>query len=973
MHKLVIEQIAALQARIAALQGSAAEAAPNDTALLMEALEQLQTAIEELLVAEEELRDQHNHLVTAQHTLDLERRRYVDLFDGAPNSYIITDQRGIILAANRATATLLQHAPTMFAGKPLVTFIAKLWQNGFWALLGALRATDAVQAWEAQVQPRHGPALDVDVRVVPVADPATGERHLRWLLRDITTRKQAEAARRQSDARFATIFRASPAAIAITRVSDGVFLDVNPSFLALTGYTRAQVVGHSTLEVGVWNDTAAREHMIELLTQCSVAGLELQIRTKSGAVRDLLVAAECIDIDDQPCVLGIFQDITARKQAEAEVHRLNASLEQRVAERTAALKAANLKKDEFLAREQAARQALAESEARYRTITELTTDFVCSFRVEPDHTLMLEWIAGAFTTITGYEEQQLTQSDVWSILVHPEDQARSSQHWATLLAGQDDACDLRIMTKAGQICWIMHHGHAVTDPATGQVVRVISASADITERKQAEAVVHEAQQRLELALDAADMGVWDASLSTGLAQTNLRHDQIFGYAEPVPAWGLAIFREHILPEDQEIFDRAFAQALETGTLDLQVRVCWPDGSLHWINDRGRVSYDRQGRPVRMLGVTIDITERKQAEEERERLMAQVSAERDEKTEILESIGDSFYALDADFHLTYVNRKAEQLWGRRREDLIGKHFWTEFPALVGSESHRRHVEAMQQRQPVHYEALSPILKAWIAVNIFPRIGGGISVYFQDITRRKRAEQERERLLARLVTAQEDERRRLSQELHDEAGRSLTAVQLGLATLHQYTDGNPALQPRLTQLQTLLSQHGRDLHAIARQLRPAALDDQGLCSAVENHLEEWSTRYRVVSDLHCPGLAVQRFPPMVEITIYRVLQEALTNIARHAQAQHVSVILELRNHHLQMIVEDDGCGFEVEDLFNTPETSRGLGLIGMQERIHALGGALDIESCPSHGTTLFVRVPLDTEVEGAYDTSARVSGG
>lgn len=845
MHKLVLEQIAALQERVAALQGSAAEAAPHNPALMMEALEQLQTAIEELMVAEEDLRDQRDHLVTSQDTLELERRCYADLFDGAPDSYLITDQRGIILAANRASATLLQQAQPLLSDKPLVAFIATLWRSGFWALLGALRATDTVQTWEAQVQPRHGPALDVDVRVVPVADPATGERQLRWLLRDITARKQAEAARRQSDARFAMIFRASPALIAITRLNDGVFLDVNRSFLALTGYTRAEVVGHTTREIGIWKDASARDRMIELLrTQRSVAELEVQIRTKSGAVRDLLAAAECIDVDDQPCVLGIFQDITARKQAEAEILQLNASLEQRVAERTAELTAANLEKDELLAREQAVRQALAESETRYRTITELTTDFVCSFRVEPDHTLVLEWIAGAFTAITGYDEQQLAHSDLWNTLIHLEDQARSAQHWDALVAGQDDVCDLRIVTNSGQICWIEHHGHAVTDPATGQVVRIISAAADITKRKQ-------------------------------------------------------------------------------------------------------------------------------AEEERERLLAQVGAERDEKTEILESIGDSFYALDADFHITYVNQKAEQLWGRRREDLIGKYFWTEFPSIVGSESYRWHLEAMQQRQPVHYEALSPILKTWVAVNIFPRLSGGISVYFQDITRRKRSEQERERLLNRLVTAQEDERRRLSQELHDEAGRSLTAVQLGLATLHQYTDGSPTLQPRLTQLQTLVSQHGRDLHAIARQLRPAALDDQGLCSAVENHLEEWSTRYRVASDLHCPDLADQRFPPPVEITIYRVLQEALTNIARHAQAQHVSVILERRSQHLQMIVEDDGCGFEVEDLFSTPETSRGLGLIGMQERIHALGGALDIESSPNHGTTLFVRVPLDTDVEGAHDASARVS--
>jgi PAS domain S-box-containing protein len=123
--------------------------------------------------------------------------------------------------------------------------------------------------------------------------------------------------------------------------------------------------------------------------------------------------------------------------------------------------------------------------------------------------------------------------------------------------------------------------------------------------------------------------------------------------------------------------------------------------------------------------------------------------------ILESISDAFYAVDAHFRFTYVNRKTEEWWGRSREDLIGRHYWTEFPAAVDSEPYRRHLQAMADRQPAHFEAVSPLLHRWIDVTIYPATDGGLAVYFRDITERKTHEQalrdslERERNIARVL--------------------------------------------------------------------------------------------------------------------------------------------------------------------------------------------------------------------------------
>ena len=153
---------------------------------------------------------------------------------------------------------------------------------------------------------------------------------------------------------------------------------------------------------------------------------------------------------------------------------------------------------------------------------------------------------------------------------------------------------------------------------------------DVTEERRQAREIREAQQSLDIALKAAGMGVWDLDLTTMNAHTSRRHDEIFGHMEPLAGWGPDALRQHIVPEDRQAMDEAYERALETGEFNLAVRVAWPDGSIHWIQDLGRVYHDDEGHPIRMAGVTREVTEQKRAEETLR--LAKEAAERGEQGE-----------------------------------------------------------------------------------------------------------------------------------------------------------------------------------------------------------------------------------------------------------------------------------------------------------------------------------------------------
>jgi signal transduction histidine kinase len=209
-----------------------------------------------------------------------------------------------------------------------------------------------------------------------------------------------------------------------------------------------------------------------------------------------------------------------------------------------------------------------------------------------------------------------------------------------------------------------------------------------------------------------------------------------------------------------------------------------------------------------------------------------------------------------------------------------------------------------------------------------------------------------LSRRLVEIQETERRYIARELHDQAGQSLTSLILDLGMLEKEADQPTSVRAHVRKLKELTNDTLEDLHRLAMNLRPASLDHLGLVATLEQLANSFKDRIEILLKFKAVGISEDdRLPPDIEIALYRIAQEALTNVARHSRASRADLLLERHDDLILLVIEDNGTGFDAEFL----KTSNRLGLLGIQERAETLGGKLRIESTPGQGTTLVVEVP------------------
>ena len=520
---------------------------------------------------------------------------------------------------------------------------------------------------------------------------------------------------------------------------------------------------------------------------------------------------------------------------------------------------------------------------------------------------------------------------------------------------------------------------------------------DLTERRRAESALREVQERFHTAQQAGNIGVWDWEAETGRTYWSDVTWRMYGYDEPLES-PAHLWEASLHPEDAGHTLERLYRALESRETSYhdEFRIVRPDGSVRWLEGVARIIRDETGKAVRMSGVNMDITDRKRAE--------QALRDSEERLRLLtESFQDfAIFTTDLNGDVVTWNRGAEKIFGYQDHEMLGRNprilFVPEDQAKGEAEREMETARATGRAADERWH-LRKDGSRFYASGIMARLdeGGqliGFAKIARDLTEQKQAEEElrrqhealesivagrtaelaeanealrhqmeqrrvmeeeRFKLLQKIVTTQEDERRRIARDMHDSLGQQLTALRLKIASLKENYPADGRLGESLERLQELGAKVDAEVNFLVWELRPTVLDDLGLVAAIENYAREWSRHCEIAADVHTGRFVQERLDSNVETNLYRILQEALNNSHKHSRAKSVNIVLESRRNQIVLVIEDDGKGFDPDHLKINPDTGRGLGLIGMRERAAIIGGKVEIESAPGNGTTIFVRIP------------------
>ena len=623
------------------------------------------------------------------------------------------------------------------------------------------------------------------------------------------------------------------------------------------------------------------------------------------------------------------------------------------------------------------------------------------------------------SSILGVERSSLIGKP-FSRFINKKDQDVFYLHRKTLIETKTkQACELRLVRKDRTQFYARLESVVVKDTKEG-IGRCLTTITDINERKLSEKALKESEEKLRLAVEGGQLGIWNRNLVTGEVEWNLYLYELLGRDPNGPAINGNTFFTYIHPDDIERVSRHVDKTFRNGTdfFD-EFRVVRNDGKIRWLGASGRVYRDPKGRPVKMAGVNYDITDRKQAEERVRQnetrfrsfieLTGQFGWTTDAEGKIREdlTILSTFTGLDQEDLKDWGWLKAihpddrectERAWRWavaekckyeteyriRRFDGEYRHFLArgvpilkddgsveEWVGICIDISERKELESLLERsyeeleKRVH-ERTSDLNEKKRELEILNK------ELLEEIDKRKKFEvdlkdkgekvlaayRQRDFLSKRLVDLLEKERHEIGSTLHDHIGQILTGVNIELEGLKKIQTGDGSeLSDRLEYAQALLRDAITQARNISHNLRSDVLEKFGLIDSVRQLIKEMEKQSHFKIHLFTKNIPEDLKKDGKDLTIYRLIQEALTNITKHARAKEIFINITQKDKCIRLTIEDDGTGFDYDTLHDQKNPSRvPLGIIIMRERVSMLGGEFRIESQPGRGTYINAQIPL-----------------
>jgi PAS domain S-box-containing protein len=894
-------------------------------------------------------------LAQANETLEKSEKRFRSLIEGSSDVIALVSQDGTVLYASSPVERILGYKVEELIGQNIFKF---LHPEDLPVAVAALSPGTPAQAIGPfiEVRIRHNNGswryLEVQGREL-LTDPVINGTIVNC--RDITDRKEMEENLRKSQLLLEKTFSSLSDALFLIDAKTLRIIDCNQAASRIYGYSREEILGQTTEFICLDPSAFAefRQHFDQGTVDGSLPGrFESRMRQKDGRV----FPAECSVaplIDKQNGHIGwvgLVRDITVRKNAEQLLLKANEELEQRVFERTAEVQRTS---KQF-------RELVAHSPAVIYS-ADLAGDFGITFVTEN------------VASLTGYESSQFTgDARFWRSLIHPEDVPQVLKEIKIVKASGGAVLEYRFLNKAGIYRWVRDEMRLVKDP-DGALREFVGSWFDITDQKIAEHALRESEEINRVLLDSTDAsislidpdGVVLSMNEAGAALLGLTVKDIVGKCV------FDLFPPDVAKSRRAQIDKVYKTGRPAHYEDYR------EG--HWFDNNVYPVFNAKGKVTRIVTHAYDITESKRIQEslhqseERYRTLADASP-------------DLIFIIGRDDRVQYINSFASIFLNLPINKVIGQTRGRFFSEKTSKHQRENIMRVLREGKSTYSEDKTDLgdRSIWLGTWLVPlrEASGNVSAVLgvsRDISDQKQAEEEilrsrdlleervKERtaeliashtqlrqLTSQLVTAQEEERRSISRELHDEAGQALISLKYSLASaVNEVPESHASARQRLADAIAISDQMMTQIRTLARSLRPPVLEIGGINLSLKVYCEEITERTGL--SIHYQGEEIPNLPDDIGISLYRFVQETLTNTLKHAYASKVAIRLQYRKKQINLSVSDNGRG--LRDNIQ----SDGIGILGMEERFNLFGGSIKISSRKGRGVKVTATVPWPKSIE------------
>ncbi len=721
---------------------------------------------------------------------------------------------------------------------------------------------------------------------------------------------------------------------------EGSFTKINSSFGEILGYTKEEFLNKPFLSFVHQEDIKkTSEALADAGKGKRAIFIENRYKCKDGSHKWIEWKVQILIERNQFIAVG--RDITERKQIEEELKKHQDHLEGLVSERTKELQKVN--------------EELRESEKIYRSFLDMSPDPIV---IAQDG--YLKFINQAHADLFGYTAQDIDKGLSIKQCISAKDQEKVEKRIAERLSGKEPEPKyntLDIISKEGKRIPCEASGNAIQyngRPADLSIIR------DITERKQAQkALAFEREQLLSI-FDSIDGGVYVSDIDTHkilyVGRTTkdtfqkeligeLCYRELQGLDSPCEFCTNEIIRKQapepyrweihnpILDKDYAIVDRI---------------IKWPDG-----------------RDVR-FEIALDITERKQAED------ALRQSEEKYKS-IFENVAVSIILVDANGQMLDVNPYHITNIGKgkiKKEDLLAHNFFT-YPSVVSGGVSERLKSVLEGKLVTFTEHYYPTTSGGIpgyfntrAVPLFAdgEVSGAV-IMFEDITTTKRSEELIRDLSHQIIRSQENERQIISRELHDQVAQDLSALKINCEMLLGYKSLSSGIRNHISGISDRLREILKAVRDLSYDLRPPGLEKLGLIGTLNRYCKDFSRENGIHIEFLSAGMDNLRLKFEANINLYRLVQEGLNNVRKHADADNATIKLISSFPNIILRIEDDGKGFDMEERLTAAYKEKRMGIRSMKERVEILQGKMSIESISGKGTKILIEIPYKNKAHEA----------